>query len=59
MLMIGLSLMMSRTPTAPVGLGSAAWMPPKLAQLPIGMIATAPSAALFSDSRAVFPDTLQ
>ena len=41
MLMIGLSLMMSATETAPVGLGLALGMPPKAAQVPIEITAKA------------------
>ena len=54
-LMIGLSLMMSDTATAPVGLGLAWGMPPKAAQVPTATIAAAPLAASFSMSRLLMP----
>ena len=55
MFTIGLSLMISRTPTAPVGLGRAACTLPQWAQAPSAMIAAAPSAASSRISFAVRP----
>ncbi len=54
-LMIGLSLIISETPTAPVGFGFACGMPPKAAQVPIATIAAAPSTVSRSMSRLLTP----
>jgi|GEM_PF-2788920 len=59
MLMIGLSVMISETPRAPVGLGLALGMPPKAAQFPTAMIAAAPSAASRRTSRLLRPPIVQ
>ena len=45
--------------TAPVGLGCAAWTPPKQAQVPTATTALAPSATSFKISKAVRPPILQ
>ncbi len=46
-LIIGLSLMISLTETAPVGFGLALGKPPYAAQVPTETIAAAPSATSF------------
>ena len=46
MLTIGLSVMMSETGTAPVGLGCAIGMPPKAAQVPTEITAAASAASV-------------
>ena len=51
----GLSLTMVDTPTAPVGLGRAAWTLPQCAQAPMAMTAAAPAAASSRISFAVRP----
>ena len=51
----GLSVMISSTPTAPVGFGLAACTEPQCAQAPTAKIAAAPSAASRRISCAVRP----
>ena len=55
MLTIGLFLMTSRTPTAPVGFGRAACTLPQCAHAPSARIAAQPSAASSSTALAVRP----
>src|ERR1039457_4913484 len=55
MLTMGLFLITSRTPTAPVGLGRAACTLPQCAQAPRARIAAAPDAASSSTVFAVRP----
>ena len=55
MLITGLSVMMSATGTAPVGLGLACGMPPKAAQVPTEITASACFAVSFSTRRLVLP----
>ena len=51
----GLSVITFDTPTAPVGLGRAAWTLPQWAQAPMAMTAAAPFAASSRISFAVRP----
>src|SRR5512143_2225573 len=54
-LMMGLSLTMSLTGTAPVGFGSALGMPPYAAQVPTATMAAAPLAVSTSMSWLLMP----
>ena len=57
--MTGLSLMTSQTPRASVGFGSALGMPPNVAQLPVAMMAAAPSAPSRRMSMLLRPPMVQ
>ncbi len=57
-LMIGLSLTIADTATAPVGFGLAPGMPPNAAQLPRATIAAAPRATSCSSARLSRPATV-
>ncbi len=54
-LMIGLSLTMSDTATAPVGFGAACGIPPNAAQVPTATSAAASLAHSWSMSRLLMP----
>ncbi len=54
-LMMGLSLIRSRTATAPVGLGRAFGIPPYAAQVPMETMAAACSAAFMRCSSLLIP----